>query len=317
MIGNDLFKAKEFLDLNLNVAIPTETVYGLAGNAFSLEAISSIFEIKQRPKFDPLIVHIKNINELKELTTSVDSRIERLINAFWPGPLTVLLPKSEKIPDLVTNGSRLCAFRIPNHSTTLELLNILEYPLVAPSANPFKYISPTTAQHVEQQLGKKVPYILNGGPCKIGLESTIVGIDNNQVKMFRKGGITIDALEKIVGPIHVLNNSTSNPQAPGMLSQHYSPLTKLILGNIEKLLSEYPNKRIGVLSYSKDYSSSSNVKKQFVLSPKKNLKEAARNLFKALRMLDDSDVDFIVGEYLPNEGLGLAINDRLTRASTD
>ncbi len=168
MIGKDLERAARLLREGALVAIPTETVYGLAGNAFSETAVAEIFAVKQRPAFDPLIVHAGSLDRLQALAADFPPEARRLAEAFMPGPLTLLLPKADVISDLVTAGSPLVALRIPKHPMALDLLSLLEFPLAAPSANPFGYISPTTAQHVDQQLGSKIPYILDGGPCQVG-----------------------------------------------------------------------------------------------------------------------------------------------------
>ena len=188
MIGTALSTAIELLRRDEVVAIPTETVYGLAGNALYPKAIASIFEIKNRPRFDPLIVHASSVERLSQYANAFPEAARRLADQFMPGPLTLLLDKAAIIPDLVTAGSPRVALRVPNHPLTLSLLQQLDFPLAAPSANPFGYISPTTAQHVADQLGSQIPYILDGGPCQVGVESTIVGFEDGQAVVYRKGG---------------------------------------------------------------------------------------------------------------------------------
>jgi len=314
VIGRDLQYAIELLKADQLVAIPTETVYGLAGNALNVEAVSQIFAVKNRPSFDPLIVHTSSLERLQTFVTDFPKNALLLAEAFMPGPLTLLLPKKELIPDLVTAGSPLVALRIPQHPLTLALLQQLDFPLAAPSANPFGYISPTTAQHVVQQLGQKIPYILDGGACDIGLESTIVGFEQEKVIIYRKGGIPMEAIESLVGKVELKPHSTSNPQAPGMLQSHYAPRVPLILGDIEKLLELHKGKKIGILSFQKIFPQTSPYH-LITLSPTGNFAEAARNLFAGMRYLDSLDLDVMVAELLPEEDLGRAINDRLRRAS--
>jgi L-threonylcarbamoyladenylate synthase len=310
-IGVDITQAKQLLDVNHVIAIPTETVYGLAGNAFDIKAVSQIFAIKKRPSFDPLIVHTHSIEALKQFVTEIPEHALLLARAFWPGPLTLLLQKKNNIPDLVTSGLERVAVRIPNHPLTLELLKSLSYPLAAPSANPFGYISPTTAQHVANQLGNDIEYILDGGPCTIGVESTIVGWENGVATVMRVGGLSIEAIERVIGAVQVLSVSSSNPTAPGMLKSHYAPKIPMLLGNIDALISEHPSKKIAVLSFQKAYPS---VYKNYILSTTGDTTEAAQHLFAAMRELDTSDAELILTEFVTNTGLGIAINDRLKRA---
>lgn len=313
-IGTDIVKAKNLLEAGELVAIPTETVYGLAGNAFNTEAVAQIFAVKNRPSFDPLIVHTFSLERLKTLAQNIPTKAAVLAEALMPGPLTLLLQKNDVIPDLVTAGSPLVALRIPRHPLTLELLQSLDFPLAAPSANPFGYISPTTAQHVVQQLGDKIPYTLDGGPCDVGLESTIVGFEEDRVIVYRKGGIAVETIEKLVGTIEVKLHSSSNPQAPGMLKSHYAPRVPLVLGDIEELLAQHKGKTIGILSFQKTFPPASSYH-PITLSPTGDFTEAARKLFAGMRHLDSLDLDIIIAELLPEQDLGRAINDRLRRAA--
>jgi L-threonylcarbamoyladenylate synthase len=221
--GTELNVAKEFLIKGELVAIPTETVYGLAGNALNEKAVLSIFEVKNRPAFDPLIIHTDSIDKVKEYVSVFPEKAQRLAEQFWPGPLTLLLPKKQIIPDLVTSGLDTVAVRIPKHPQLLELLAELSFPLAAPSANPFGYISPTNAEHVNQQLGDKIPYILDGGECEVGIESTIIGFEADDTVVYRLGGLAVEDIEKLVGPVMLMPHSTSDPKAPGMLKSHYAP----------------------------------------------------------------------------------------------
>lgn len=313
-IGTDIIKAKNLLQAGELVAIPTETVYGLAGNAFNTEAVAQIFAVKNRPSFDPLIVHTSSLERLKTLAQNIPTKAAILAEALMPGPLTLLLQKNDVIPDLVTAGSHLVALRIPRHPLTLELLQSLDFPLAAPSANPFGYISPTTAQHVAQQLGDKIPYILDGGPCDVGLESTIVGFEEDRVIVYRKGGIAVETIEKLVGTVEVKLHSSSNPQAPGMLKSHYAPRVPMVLGNIEALLAQHQGKKIGIISFQKTFQPASTLH-PVTLSPAGDFTEAARKLFAGMRHLDSLDLDIIIAELLPEQDLGRAINDRLRRAA--
>ena len=310
-IGTDITLAKDFLLKSDVVAIPTETVYGLAGNAYNEDAILKIFDIKQRPKFDPLIVHTSSIERINEFVEKIPQWAYDLFEKFSPGPLTILLPKKSIIPDLATSGLPQVAVRIPNHGHTLELLESLPFPLAAPSANPFGYISPTTAQHVEAQLGAIISYILDGGSSGIGVESTIIGFENNSPIIYRLGGLSIEAIEQVTGRVEI-RQSSSVPVAPGMLVSHYAPSKKFIIGDIEQLQNNSKN-NVAILSFSKYYEGKNNL----ILSPKGDVNEAAKNLFSYLRILDNlQDVQLIVGEFVPDIGLGKAINDRLRRAIT-
>ncbi len=187
-IGNDILQAKKLLLEGELVAIPTETVYGLAANALNPEAVTQIFVVKERPSFDPLIVHVASIDQAQQFITAVPEKAIQLARHFWPGPLTLVLPKQSIIPDIVTSGLSTVGIRCPDHDLTRQLLSELPFPLAAPSANPFGYVSPTTAEHVNNQLGHKIKYILDGGPCRIGLESTIVGFENDQAVIYRSPG---------------------------------------------------------------------------------------------------------------------------------
>ncbi len=309
-IGKDIQKAKDFLEKDELVAIPTETVYGLAANALNPIAVAKIFEAKERPTFDPLIVHTHSLKEVQNFVTDIHPALLKLAEAFWPGPLTLLLPKKEIIPSLVTSGLDRVGVRIPNHALTLELLVQLNFPLAAPSANPFGYISPTTAKHVE----KKIPYILDGGNCEVGLESTIVGEENGEIIIYRLGGLSVDEIETVVGKVSVQLNQSSNPKAPGQLKSHYAPKKPVYIGDLHELQTMYFNKKIGAIVFGNDLklNGATMVKN---LSPSKNYQEASANLFSYLRELDEADIDIIITELLPEQGLGLAINDRLKRAA--
>jgi L-threonylcarbamoyladenylate synthase len=310
-IGNDIIRAGKILESGGLVAIPTETVYGLAGNALNENAVSQIFLVKNRPAFDPLIVHVSGADQLPAYADEIPAVVNRLTEAFWPGPLTILLKRKNILPDLVTSGLERAGFRCPAHPLTLELLRNLSFPLAAPSANPFGYISPTTADHVEQQLGGKIEYILDGGSSEVGVESTIIGFDNEEPVLYRLGGVSIEQLERIVGKIRLQLSSGSGPSAPGQLTSHYAPRKKLILGDLKLLLEKFNEETVGILSFRDDYGA----KFQRILSVNGDTSEAARNLFGYMRELDASPAKIILAEKVPESGLGAAINDRLTRAS--
>lgn len=309
-IGTDIDKAAGLLQHDELVAIPTETVYGLAGNALSSAAVAKIFSVKNRPQFDPLIVHVPDLEKAKDYVLEIPAAARKLADTFWPGPLTLLLKKKTIIPDLVTSGLDTVGIRCPDHARTRQLLKQLPFPLAAPSANPFGYVSPTKPEHVNEQLGDKIQYILDGGPCPVGIESTIVGFENHSPVVYRLGGLSVEDIEQTVGAVTLLTHSTSNPKTPGQLLSHYAPRKKVVLGSIEALLKTHgPN--AGVLSFQKDFS----VSNQIILSPSGKTDEAAQKLFEALRAFDKMNIDVVLTELVPDQGLGRAINDRLRRAA--
>lgn len=309
--GTDIQKARSILTAEGLVAIPTETVYGLAGNGLSNVAITRIFEAKNRPFFDPLILHIGDISQVTSLVITIPAPLQKLMETFWPGPLTVLLPKSQVVPDLVTSGQDRVALRIPQHPLTLSLLLSLDFPLAAPSANPFGYVSPTTAQHVADQLGDQVDYILDGGSCSIGLESTIVGMEGDAIVVYRKGGLAIEEIEKLVGPIQLTDISTSKPAAPGMLIKHYAPSKSV---HWKQDWDGPWDETVGILGFQHLHPQLP-AQNQLLLSPTGDLREAAYHLFAFLREMDRWPVQHILVEKVPDIGLGKAINDKLTRAT--
>lgn len=314
-IGKELQRAAAYLTQGELVAIPTETVYGLAANAYDEAAVVKIFEAKNRPAFDPLIVHTHAVSEVKTIAREVPDVAYLLAERFWPGPLTLILPKGEHVPLLVTSGHDSVGVRIPRHPLTLELLRQLPFPVAAPSANPFGYVSPTTAQHVQDQLGNRIPYILDGGSCTVGIESTILSLNRDEVEVLRLGGLALEELEEVVQISKAkIKTSSSNPTAPGMLSSHYSPRKKVLLGSIEQNLKLVDAERVGTISLQKNFPQVP-ISQQIQLSASGDLGEAARALFSALRSLDEQPIDLILAEPMPEQGLGRAINDRLQRAS--
>ena len=296
------------------VGLPTETVYGLGADATNEAAIAEVFKAKNRPSFDPLIVHVPTLDAVKEIA-ELSEAAEQLFLAFSPGPLTVVLPKKNTIPDLVTSGHNTVAVRIPAHPVMLEVLQSSGLYIAAPSANPFGFASPTTAQHVLDQLGSIISGVVDGGPCSVGIESTIVDMSSDAPKVLRLGGMALEQLERVLGGI-TTELSSSNPSAPGMLTSHYNPGTPLELFDdrdalLTALKSNSNPNGIGILYWGETIAHGSS----FNLSELKSDSEAACNLFKGLRVLGRAPVTNIYVHLLPEYGLGRAVNDRLQRAA--
>ncbi len=314
-ISTDIFKAKRILENEDLVAIPTETVYGLAGNIYSEKAINKIFKTKNRPANNPLIVHIHSIELLEKIAQDIPEKAKKLAESFWPGALTLVLKKNKSISYSLTAGKETVAIRVPNHPLTLELLKLLYFPLAAPSANPFGSISPTTTQHVADYFSDSLEMILDGGNCEKGIESTIIGFDKDKAILYRLGSISLEELESVIGSIHIANINDSTPDAPGMLTRHYAPLTKTILSeSIENEIKKHPKSKIGVLLFQDSVNDNENIIKE-VLSIKGDLKEATANLYAAMHRLDKQNLDIILAEKFPENDLGKSINDRLERAT--
>ncbi len=315
-IGIDINKAISILQDGGLVAIPTETVYGLAADGTNAKSVARIFEVKNRPHFDPLILHLFDDKQVNEYCKDIPKGFHRLYEQFSPGPLTFILKKSDKVPDLVTSGQSTVAIRFPEHELTREVLGKSGMALAAPSANPFGYISPTTAAHVEEQLGQYVDYIIDGGACRIGLESTIVDLSSDIPRILRIGEISKKEIADVLGEEVLVKKEQEkdSPIAPGMMVSHYAPAKPLMLGSVEELLEKFPRKRAAIISLKTIYPQVP-ARHQRLLSPKGDLKEAASNLFSVMRQLDKIEVDLIFAEIFPEEGLGNAINDRLKRAS--
>lgn len=315
-IGEDILLAKDLLMQGKAVAIPTETVYGLAANAFDDRAVLTLYKVKQRPLYNPLIVHVASLARVYEVVEEVPALARHLLEAFAPGPLTILFPKKETISQWVTSGHATVAVRIPAHPITLNLLESLDFPLAAPSANPFGYISPTTSEHVLQQLNGKIPYILEGGVCDKGLESTVVGIDGENVTIYRLGAICEEDIRRVAKNTVVVSHlENARPTGPGMLPYHYSPHTRLIL--IDRFGFSDPklvNETVGLLAFS-CYFPHFPTENQIILSETGNLHEAAHRFYSALHALDKKDFTLIFAEMLPEEGMGRVVNDRLRRAA--
>lgn len=311
---NPIFIASEIIKQGGLVAFPTETVYGLGADAFNPIAVARVFEVKGRPYFDPLIVHIANFKDLDRLVTEIPSKAKILMDRFWPGPLTLVLFKKEEVPDIVTSGLSTVAVRMPRHPMALQLIRFAETPIVGPSANPFGYISPTNAEHVREQLGDKIDFIIDGGPCEVGVESTIVSFTGENPKLLRSGGIPVEEIEPLIGKIIHNASSGEKPLASGMFPKHYAPKTPIILKWNEDARDRFKGKRIGLLAFKapKDFSDFSHIE---VLSKNGDLLEAAANLFSAMRRLDRLGLDLILVEPVPEKGLGRAIMERLRKAS--
>lgn len=286
------------------VAFPTETVYGLGADATSEEAVASIFAAKERPSFNPLIVHVPDMTAAKELVEFTPAA-EKLAAAFWPGALTLVLPrkKDAKLSLLVSAGLDTVAVRMPNHPIATRLLRASNKPIAAPSANKSGQISPTLAAHVAQSLPGKVDMILDGGACAVGLESTVVDACGERVGFLRPGGISIEQLEEVVGPLIFPDDAPDAPKSPGMLTSHYAPTLPMRL-NAERI-----EEGEILLGFGDCEKASLN------LSPSSNLEEAAANLFAMMRELDQEGYKRMAVSPIPKEGLGLAINDRLKRAA--
>jgi L-threonylcarbamoyladenylate synthase len=309
-----IHRAVEIIKRGGIVAFPTETVYGLGADAFHPLAVARVFEVKRRPYFDPLIVHVANDEDLEKLIIEIPSDARKLMERFWPGPLTVVLLKRENVPDIVTAGLPTVAIRMPKHPMTLSLIGLVGSPIVGPSANPFGYLSPTTAEHVRDQLGGQIDFILDGGPCEVGVESTIVSFFKKRPMLLRPGGVPLEEIESIIGRVEISPLREERASAPGMLPRHYAPRTPIVLDWSKKNLNSYRNKKVGLLAF-QEPEESLKFDHIEILSEKGDFREAAANLFSAIRRLDTLNLDLILAETIPEVGLGRAIMDRLRRAS--
>ena len=314
-ISTDRKAAVELLRKGEIVTLPTETVYGLAADALDPIAVAKIFEAKGRPRFDPLIVHLPDQNWLEKIIeppTQDRQMILRLTEKFWPGPFTVVLRKRDIVPEIVTAGLETVAIRISAHLIFSEIVRALGKPLAAPSANRFGRISPTTARHVLDELDGHIPLIIDGGPTTHGIESTIVSVHDGKIDILRRGPITSEQLSAF-GEVDIATER-AKISAPGQLPSHYAPKTPLRIVDDLKSFRLETNQRCALLAWNPIKSD-----QRFVairnLSEKQELREAAANLFGYLRELDQLDVDLIVAEQVPEQGLGAAILDRLQRAS--
>ena len=311
----DLARAAELLRSGEIVALPTETVYGLAADALNEAAVHKVFEAKGRPFLDPLIVHVPDLDALAGVAVP-DARLSELA-AFWPGPLTVILPRRECVPDLVTAGKSTVAVRIPAHPLFREVLRLSGRPLAAPSANPFGYVSPTTADHVRDSLGGRCPWIVDGGPCAHGVESSIVDLTQpDRVRLLRPGPISLERLQAALGPIDVVTHATSQDaaqDAPGMLERHYSPNIPVLLFERGAPIPTLPPGAALVLQARRDKLPPRT--RDYYLSERGDAEEAAHALFALLRRIDREHHSIIVAELAAPAGIGAALNDRLRRAA--
>jgi L-threonylcarbamoyladenylate synthase len=292
------------------VAFPTETVYGLGGDAFNAAAVARIFDIKGRPAFDPLIVHVLDESMLSSVASDVAEAARELARRFWPGPLTLVFPKRPEVPDIVTAGLPTVAVRMPAHPVARALLERAARPLAAPSANPFGYLSPTRAQHVARTIGDAADLIVDGGPTALGLESTIVRL-GTRPELLRHGAIPAEEIEALTGPLHAPEDDASAPLAPGRLPQHYAPSTPIRVVEFERV-SGGERAGAGALAFCEAPAGYSYVR---VLSQSGDLREAAARFFESLHDLDASGVRRIDAEPLPQSGLGAAMMERLHRAA--
>jgi L-threonylcarbamoyladenylate synthase len=311
-------RAVELLRKGEVVALPTETVYGLAADALNPIGVAKIFETKERPRFDPLIVHLPDEQWLERVAT-VDNRfraqIKKLIAQFWPGPLTLVLARQPIVPEIVTAGLDTVAVRMSSHPVFAEIISAFGKPVAAPSANRFGRISPTTAQHVFDELGGRIPLIVDGGSTAHGIESTIIAVHDNKIDILRRGPITAEQLSEF-GRIHIAARG-EKISAPGQLPTHYAPKTPLRLIENAKTFTPEEKQRVGLLAWNAFTAEEGRFAAVRTLSEHQDLREAAANVFRSLRELDDLDLDLIVAERVPAQGLGAAILDRLERASHD
>jgi len=307
--------AAEMLRRSGIVAFPTETVYGLGAVAFDEKAVARVFEAKQRPRFDPLIVHVNSVEQLELLTERVPPAAYLLIARFWPGPLTLILPKAAGVPDLVTAGLPTVAVRMPRHPMALELIRQTGMPIAAPSANPFGHTSPTSAHHVRGLLGGRIDLVLDGGACSVGIESTIISFCDGPPVLLRPGGVPVEDIEALIGSVAKTPLAGQETvSAPGMLPRHYAPRTRFQVVSWPESAYAHAGERTGLLTLKNTSRTGSFAATEF-LSENGDLREAAANLFGAMRRLDEQGLELIVAEPVPNVGLGRAINDRLFRAA--
>lgn len=317
-------EAAALLRDNEVVAFPTETVYGLGANAKSDEAVKKIFEAKGRPSDNPLIVHISNAGQLEELVEHVPDKARMLMDAFWPGPLTLVFPKKEVLSKIATAGLDTVAIRMPDHPLALALIEAADLPIAAPSANLSGKPSPTTAQHVDKDLNGRIRCIVDGGETGVGVESTVVDCTEEIPVILRPGGVTKEVIESIIGPVGedpALHNAADIPKSPGMKYTHYAPDAPFVLVDGDKeLIQQLVNEkrrnglRAGVLTTeeNKDFFAADVV---VVCGQRQELETVAANLYDALRAFDDEKVDCIYGEMFPTDGIGSAIMNRLLKAS--
>lgn len=310
-----LDRAAELIRNGGVVAFPTETVYGLGANAFDGRAVARIFEIKRRPRFDPLIVHVAGPESMEQLVTDIPRPARLLMERFWPGPLTLVLEKSGRVPDIVTAGLPTVAVRMPRHPMAIALIERCGSPIAAPSANLFGCVSPTAAEHVAEQLGDNADLILDGGPTSVGIESTVLAFLPDGPVLLRHGGVEVEAIEAAIGPVSCDRRTRDDGrvESPGMLPRHYAPRTPLKTVDRGETEFETWGGKVGYLAF-RSPPQGGHFEAVEVLSPDGDMREAAARLFGAIRRLDSMGLDLILAELVPNEGLGRAVNDRLSRA---
>jgi len=313
LVGNDCNEARLLLEKGEVVAIPTETVYGLAANGLNESAIHKIFEAKGRPLSNPLILHFSSKEAIKPYVLDLPTILEKLADFFWPGPLTLLLAKSSLVPGIITAGLDRVGVRVPAQPLVKELLQSLSFPLAAPSANLYGMISPTQASHVYKQLQGKIPYILDGGACENGIESTIIGLENEHVVVYRLGGISMEQLSNVIGYVPQLkNNSESQPLTSGMVKHHYAPYTPFAYLKQDFVFEE--NKNDGFILL-KDNRPEIPITQKYILSETGDLNEAAQKLYAVMHFMDQMLFSKLYIERFEEIGLGISMNDRLNRAT--
>ena len=312
MLTSQIEEAAKIIRMGGIVAFPTETVYGLGANAFDTKAVARVFDVKGRPRFDPLIVHIGAWEQLEQVAMEMPQKAVKLIEVFWPGPLTVIVKKRPAISDLVTAGLDGVGIRMPRNEIARKLITCADTPIAAPSANTFGCISPTCAQHVRSDLGNAVDLIVDGGTCEVGIESTILSFMEDIPILLRPGGIPLEDIEAVIGHVEIAGKSVLSHSSPGRLPKHYAPRTPMVLyGSNVPVLN---HARIGLLALERPIEGKEFVAVE-ILSRTGNLAEAASNLFAALKRLDQAGLDLIIATPVPDHGLGRAINDRLERAA--
>ncbi|OQY35356.1 MAG: threonylcarbamoyl-AMP synthase [Spirochaetaceae bacterium 4572_59] len=311
--NENILNAAKIINRGGLVAFPTETVYGLGGDALDPHAVAKIFEAKKRPSFDPLITHIADLESLDRVAKIKNPRVYDIISHFWPGSLTIIVPKRDIIPDLISSGLPTMAVRMPDHATALQLIRESSGALAAPSANPFGFLSPTTAQHVEENLGNRIDLILDGGPCRIGVESTVLDLTKDIPLILRPGGLSIESLREVIEDVEVYNRTTVSPSSPGQLKMHYSPRKALYI--VDSADDVSTRSGAGILLFKKGPHTDGFAAEE-VLSESGDPVEAAATLFTALHRLDAAEgTNRIYVEKVPLTGLGAAVMDRIYKAS--
>jgi L-threonylcarbamoyladenylate synthase len=310
--SENIIKAAEVIKSGGLVAFPTETVYGLGANGLNSLAVAKIFEVKNRPTFNPLILHVPGKEEITKITTCTADKVFKLIDNFMPGPLTLVLPKSNIVPDIVTAGKPSVGIRMPGNKIAREFIAACGVPVAAPSANMFGMLSPTTAEHVEKQLGEKVDFILDGGKSNVGVESTIIEFNENKFYVLRYGGLPVEEIEELLGEKIDLKQNAVSPNSPGQLKSHYAP--NIPIKFIDEVDIDKINRaKTGLLLF-KENKFGNDFATVKILSSAGNLREASANLFTFLHELENENIELILVEKLPLEGLGRAIMDRLQKA---